>query len=160
LSGERITQLTAKLEADYAVQAMAEGGASGGTPLSYAGGASADSFDSLEFDRYSEFHLLSRDLNEASADISAAGAQLHGVAGEFQNSLVRLSRLTGEVQDGLMRLRMAPISSLENRLHRTVRVAAQACNKKVRLEVVGGEVELDKSVLEEEEEKKWKSNFC
>jgi chemosensory pili system protein ChpA (sensor histidine kinase/response regulator) len=149
LSGERITQLTAKLEADYAVKAMAEGGDSAGSPLAYAGGASAGSFDSLEFDRYSEFHLLSRDLNEAAADISAAGAQLHGVAGEFQNSLVRLSRLTGEVQDGLMRLRMAPIASLENRLHRTVRVAAQACNKKVRLEVVGGEVELDKSVLEE-----------
>lgn len=149
LSGERITQLTAKLEADYAVKAMAEGGGSVGSPLAYAGGASAGSFDSLEFDRYSEFHLLSRDLNEAAADISSAGAQLHGVAGEFQNSLVRLSRLTGEVQDGLMRLRMAPIASLENRLHRTVRVAAQACNKKVRLEVVGGEVELDKSVLEE-----------
>jgi chemosensory pili system protein ChpA (sensor histidine kinase/response regulator) len=149
LSGERITQLTGKLETDYAVKAMAEGGDSAGSPLAYAGGASAGSFDSLEFDRYSEFHLLSRDLNEAAADISAAGAQLHGVAGEFQNSLVRLSRLTGEVQDGLMRLRMAPISSLENRLHRTVRVAAQACNKKVRLEVAGGEVELDKSVLEE-----------
>ncbi len=149
LSGERITQLTAKLEADYAVKAMAENRDSAGSPLAYAGGASAGSFDSLEFDRYSEFHLLSRDLNEAAADISSAGAQLHGVAGEFQNSLVRLSRLTGEVQDGLMRLRMAPISSLENRLHRTVRVAAQACNKKVRLEVVGGEVELDKSVLEE-----------
>jgi chemosensory pili system protein ChpA (sensor histidine kinase/response regulator) len=149
LSGERITQLTAKLEADYAVKAMAEGGASSGSPLAYAGGASAGSFDSLEFDRYSEFHLLSRDLNEAAADISSASAQLHGVAGEFQNSLVRLSRLTGEVQDGLMRLRMAPIASLENRLHRTVRVAAQACNKKVRLEMVGREVELDKSVLEE-----------
>lgn len=149
LSGERITQLTAKLEADYAVKAMAENRDSAGSPLAYAGGASAGSFDSLEFDRYSEFHLLSRDLNEAAADISSAGAQLHGVSSEFQNSLVRLSRLTGEVQDGLMRLRMAPISSLENRLHRTVRVAAQACNKTVRLEVVGGEVELDKSVLEE-----------
>jgi len=149
LSGERITKLTEQLETDYAVKAMAEGGDPAGSPLAYAGGASAGSFDSLEFDRYSEFLLLSRDLNEAAADISAAGAQVHGVAGEFQNSLVRLSRLAGEVQDGLMRLRMAPVSSLENRLHLTVRVAAQACNKKVRLAVVGSEVELDKSVLEE-----------
>lgn len=149
LSGERITQLTGKLEADYAVKAMAERSDAAGSPLAYAGGASAGSFDSLEFDRYSEFHLLSRDLNEAAADISSAGTHLHGVAGEFQNSLVRLSRLTGEVQDGLMRLRMAPVASLENRLHRTVRVAAQACNKKVRLEVIGADVELDKSVLEE-----------
>lgn len=150
LSGERLTQLTTKLETDYAIQAMADG--SGDTQkasLAYAGGASAESFDSLEFDRYSEFHLLSRDLHEAADDISSAGSQLHGVAGDFQNSLVRLSRLTGEVQDGLMRLRMSPISSLENRLHRTVRVAAQACKKKVRLEIVGGEVELDKSILEE-----------
>lgn len=150
LSGERLTQLTTKLETDYAVQAMADGSSeSPKASLAYAGGASAESFDPLEFDRYSEFYLLSRDLHKAADDISSASSQLHGVAGDFQNSLVRLSRLTGEVQDGLMRLRMSPISSLENRLHRTVRVAAQACKKTVRLEIVGGEVELDKSILEE-----------
>ncbi len=148
LSAERLKRLSIKLENDYAIKAMS--GASGGQALfASAAGASADSFDELEFDRYSEFHLLSRDFTETASDVTTAGGELKNVTGDFQASLARLSRLTSEVQDGLMRLRMAPFSSLENRLHRTVRVAAQATGKNVRLEIEGSDVELDKTVLEE-----------
>ncbi len=148
LSAERLKRLSMKLENDYAIKAMS--GAAGGPALfASAAGASADSFDELEFDRYSEFHLLSRDLTETTADVTTAGSELKTVTGEFQGALARLSRLTSEVQDGLMRLRMSHVSSLENRLHRTVRVAAQATGKKVRLEMDSGDVELDKTVIEE-----------
>ena len=48
-----------------------------------------------------------------------------------------------------MRMRMMQVGSIENRLHRTVRVAASRRDKNVRFVVVGAEVEFDKTLLAE-----------
>ena len=106
-------------------------------------------FDALEFDRYTDFHLVSRDLTETSTDLaSAAGELAHGIT-DFDSYLNRLARLTSEVQDKLMRMRMVPISSLSTRLRRTVRVTSERRQKPVELVIEGEHVELDKTVLEE-----------
>ena len=46
-----------------------------------------------------------------------------------------------------MRTRMVPVASIGEALQRAVRDAAQALGKKVRWELVGGETELDRTVL-------------
>ena len=60
----------------------------------------------------------------------------------------RLNLVTGELQEGLMKTRMQPISKLWTRLPRLVRDTASQCKKKVQLELRGQDTELDRTVLE------------
>lgn len=59
-----------------------------------------------------------------------------------------ISRITSDLQDQLMKARMMPIETVFNRFPRMVRDLAQKIGKDIRLELVGGETELDRSVLE------------
>ncbi len=106
-------------------------------------------FDMLEFDRYTDLHLVSRDLAETAVDVTSAASELRARAGDFDSYLNRLSRLTSDIQDRLMRLRMVPLASLSTRLHRTVRVTAERTGKQADFVLIGDRIELDKTVLEE-----------
>jgi chemosensory pili system protein ChpA (sensor histidine kinase/response regulator) len=150
LSVERLRRLAGRLETEYEVAALS-GGRSALRWAAAGGGAlpATEAFDPLELDRYTEFHLLSRELTETGADIATLGGELGGTLGDFDGYLGRLARLTSEAQDKLMRLRMVPLASLASRLHRAVRVTAAQQGKAADLTVEGGAVELDKTVLEE-----------
>lgn len=74
-------------------------------------------------------------------------------AGEFEDPpLVRASQrlnlIATELQEGVMKTRMQPIDSLWSRLPRVVRDLGAQCGKRVTLEMVGRETELDRSLLE------------
>jgi len=60
----------------------------------------------------------------------------------------RLSLITSELQDGVMAARMQPIGHLWAKMPRVVRDLAAACGTQVHLEVVGGDTELDRALLE------------
>ena len=60
----------------------------------------------------------------------------------------RLSVITSELQDGVMRTRMQPIQSVWAKLPRLARDVARTCGKQVRVEMAGKETELDKSLIE------------
>lgn len=109
----------------------------------------ADEFDSLEFDRYGDFHVLARSLAEATNDIDTVGNELRSLLGDFDTLLNRQGRLAREAQNRIMRIRMIPLATLATRLHRAVRVVAQEQGKNVVLDIKGENVELDKLVLEE-----------
>jgi chemosensory pili system protein ChpA (sensor histidine kinase/response regulator) len=106
-------------------------------------------FDSLEFDRYTQLDLLSRELNETTSDIATAALGLRQMVGAFDGYMNTQSRLTSELQDKLVRLRMVPLDSLANRMYRTVRYAAQKSGKVAELTLSGLEAELDKIVVEQ-----------
>jgi chemosensory pili system protein ChpA (sensor histidine kinase/response regulator) len=106
-------------------------------------------FDDLEFDRYTEFHLLSRELAETTNDVQTVNGELRHLHGDFDSYLNRQGRLSSEIEDKLMRLRMVPLATLANRLHRTVRNVATQQHKQVDLILEGESTELDKTVLEE-----------
>lgn len=57
-------------------------------------------------------------------------------------------RITSDLQDQIMKARMMPIEATFNRLPRIIRDLAQKLEKDIRLEVSGGETELDRSVIE------------
>lgn len=63
-------------------------------------------------------------------------------------SMQRLNLVTTELQEGVMKTRMQPISVLCNKLPRVVRDVAVACGKQVRVEMFGKETELDRTILE------------
>ena len=60
----------------------------------------------------------------------------------------RLSSLTSDLQDSVMRARMQPLSRLFARLPRLVRELAAETGKKLTLVVDGGETELDRQLIE------------
>ena len=59
-----------------------------------------------------------------------------------------LDQLTSELQMGVMRTRMQPLAKLFDRYPRVIRDMARMTEKKINLEIVGKETEVDKSVLE------------
>lgn len=60
----------------------------------------------------------------------------------------RLNLITTELQEGVMKTRMQPISNAWSKLPRVVRDLSSACNKKVEVRMEGAETELDKTILE------------
>ena len=60
-----------------------------------------------------------------------------------------LDRLTSELQVGVMRTRMQPLSKLFGRYPRIIRDLAKKTEKEIDLVIEGGDTEVDKSVLEQ-----------
>jgi chemosensory pili system protein ChpA (sensor histidine kinase/response regulator) len=145
LSLQRIRRLTAQFDAEHVSFAPSE---SGTVPRLQPTQFGAE-FDALEFDRYTQLNLLSRELTETTNDLSTAGSQLQQLIGSFDGYVNMQGRLTSELQDKLVRLRMVPLSLLANRMHRTVRVASQKSGKPADLILTGLDAELDKSVVEQ-----------
>ncbi|MGB5489513.1 MAG: Hpt domain-containing protein, partial [Woeseiaceae bacterium] len=108
----------------------------------------ARDFDPLELDRYSNIQQLSRALAESASDLGSLKDLLKSVTSEAEGLLVQQSRVTAELQDGLMRTRMVPFERHVPRLTRLVRQAAQEVGKRAELAVEGASGELDRQVLE------------
>jgi chemosensory pili system protein ChpA (sensor histidine kinase/response regulator) len=108
----------------------------------------AEAFDPLEFDRFTHFQELTRFLAEGINDVATVQQSLLKNLGEADAALRQQARQNRELQQDLMHLRMVPLSSIADRLQRIVRQTARELDKKANLEIQGGEVELDRSVLE------------
>lgn len=75
-------------------------------------------------------------------------ARRAGEGDAYAVALQRLSQCVSELQDGVMRTRMQPISNAWGALPRMVRNLALELGKKIELEMIGGETELDRQLLE------------
>jgi len=67
----------------------------------------------------------------------------------LDQELDELEDITTELQDTVMDIRLVPLSTVANRLPRTVRDIAREQGKEVDFELLGGDVEIDRSVLNE-----------
>ncbi|RLA26984.1 MAG: histidine kinase, partial [Gammaproteobacteria bacterium] len=108
----------------------------------------AQDFDPLELDRYSNIQQLSRALAESAADMDSLKDLLQTLTSDAETLLVQQSRVTAELQDGLMRTRMVPFQRHVPRLTRLVRQAASEAGKRAELAVEGASGELDRQVLD------------
>ncbi len=109
-------------------------------------GTRAD-FDPLEMDRYSMIQQLSRALAESVSDLSSIQGLLDELTRDAETLLVQQSRVTTELQDGLMRTRMVPFQRHVPRFSRLVRQTAAEADKRAEL-IVDGAGELDRQVLD------------
>ncbi len=107
-----------------------------------------EDFDPLELDRYSHMQQLSRSMVESISDLSSIQNLLDSITRESETLLLQQSRVNTELQEGLMRTRMVPFTSLAARLRRIVRQTAQELGKKVELELSGAEGEMDRTVVD------------
>lgn len=139
---ENIQRLRAQLR-EVEIQAEAQVQARGAS-LSRE---SAD-FDPLEFDRYTRLQELTRMLAESVEDVAMVQSNMVKGLQMADTDLTSQSRLTRELQQQLMRVRLVPFSNVSERLYRVARQAAKELDKRVNLEVRGGTTEIDRGVLE------------
>ena len=105
-------------------------------------------FDPLEFDRFTRFQEVTRLMAESVNDVSTVHGNLVNTVDETEKALLAQARLNRDLQQDLMRVRMVPFGSLQERLYRIVRQTAKELGKRANLEIKGVQVELDRSVLE------------
>jgi two-component system chemotaxis sensor kinase CheA len=68
--------------------------------------------------------------------------------GKFADALAFQSRVLGELQKSVMKIRMVPVEQLFRRFPRVVRDVAKLRNKEINLEIAGQNTDLDKSILD------------
>jgi two-component system chemotaxis sensor kinase CheA len=68
---------------------------------------------------------------------------------ELSEAIDQAARLIGELQDEIMRARMAPVWQVFDRFPRLVRDAVRALGKRVDFVIEGKDIELDRSMLDE-----------
>ena len=112
------------------------------------GEAAETTFDPLELDRFSNLQQLSRALVETSSDLVSLQATLDDMTQQYETLLLQQSRVSSELQEGLMRTRMVPFDTVVPRLRRVLRQAATDTGKQVQLKLEGAQGELDRNVLE------------
>ena len=105
-------------------------------------------FDPLEFDRFTRLQELTRMMAESVGDVTSVHQSLSRTVDNASNDLALQARLTRELQRDLMRVRMVQFASISERLFRVTRQAAKEVDKRVNLDIRGGAVEIDRSVLE------------
>lgn len=72
----------------------------------------------------------------------------HKQDSEFKAPLQRLSNVTAELQEGVIKTRMQPIGNAWSKLPRIVRDLSKELGKNIEIEMQGAETELDRQVLE------------
>ncbi len=117
-----------------------------------------DLFDALpeyleEIQRGASIKDIKRRMLEEFGQLSSFFDGFHGSIkssiAKFRNTAQNLGRITSELQEGVMRIRMVPISQIFSRFPRLVRDLSRSLNKKVNLTIEGEDTELDKSVIED-----------
>lgn len=108
----------------------------------------AEQFDPLEFDRFTRLQELTRFMNESVHDVQTIQQSMLRHLDETAAAMLAQGRLSRELQQGLMNVRMVSFNSIADRLYRIVRQTGKELNKRANLELQGTNVELDRSVLE------------
>ncbi len=105
-------------------------------------------FDPLELDRFSQLQQYSRALGESVSDLVSLQNLLDDQTRQSETLLLQQSRVSSDLQEGLMRTRMVPFDSMVPSLRRTVRQAGQELGKHAQLSVEGAHGEMDRNLLE------------
>jgi len=66
----------------------------------------------------------------------------------FQKAARQLHKITGEMQDMVMAIRMVPVATTFQKMHRIVRDMSKKLGKEVQLRLSGEETEVDKNIIE------------
>ena len=113
-----------------------------------------------KFPSYLEKLQQGVDLNTIKKELATDYAGMFELFGQFETSMKdsitkfrssaqNLGRISGELQEGVMKIRMVPISQIFSRFPRVVRDLSKTLNKNIQLVIEGEDTELDKSVVED-----------
>ena len=105
-------------------------------------------FDPLEFDRFTRVQELTRMMAESVNDVATVQRTLQRTIEATEDDLVAQGRQTRELQRDLLRTRMVEFESVSERLYRVVRQTSKETGKQVRLDLHGGNLEMDRGMLD------------
>ncbi len=89
-------------------------------------------------------------VGELVISVARVGQLTDGdAAPEMEAAVEALEHVSRELQEQIMRVRMVPVEATFNRFQRVVRDLASELGKKIKLEMLGTETELDKNVIEQ-----------
>ena len=105
-------------------------------------------FDPLEFDRFTRMQELTRMMAESVNDVATVQRGLQRAVEASEDDLAAQARQARELQRDLLRTRMVEFEGISERLYRVVRQASKETGKSVKLDLIGGAIELDRGVLD------------
>ncbi len=88
------------------------------------------------------------EFNKRISVIGSGETFLRATLDQYRSSYQVLSRVTSDLQETVMKIRMVPIAQNFNRFPRLIRDLSRDMGKEVNLEISGEDTELDKSVIE------------
>lgn len=89
-------------------------------------------FEELVIDR-GRLQTISEDLNHS----------------ELNDTVERMTRVSGDLQNIILNMRMVPVETVFNRFPKMVRQLSRDLKKKIHLEIIGADTELDRTVIDE-----------
>ena len=105
-------------------------------------------FDPLEFDRFTRVQELTRMMAESVNDVATVQRSIQRTVEATEDDLMAQARQTRELQRDLLRTRMVEFEGISERLYRVVRQAGKDAGKQVKLDIIGGSIEMDRGVLD------------
>lgn len=105
-------------------------------------------FDSLEMDRYNQFHLVSAEVMETIVQIQEISSDLETNLQDTERNARDINRTSKMMQNNLTKVRMRPISDLLSRFPRALREMSLQYGKAVELKIKGGSTLIDRRILE------------
>ena len=108
----------------------------------------AQQFDPLEFDRFTRVQELTRIMAESVNDVATVQRHLQRTVEGTEDDLIAQGRQARGLQRDLLRTRMVEFEAISERLYGVVRQAAKEMGKQVKLDIIGGSMDMDRGVLD------------
>ncbi len=116
--------------------------------LSHASHGPEAGFDPLEFDRYTRLHELTRMMAESIGDLAGVQRVLVRQVERLSSSAAIQARDLRQLQIDLQAMRSQPLRAIESRLRMLLRQVARDTGRDVTLVLSGGDVEIERGLLE------------
>lgn len=116
----------------------------------HAGAALSDpaGFDPLEMDRYTRLHEITRMMAETAADLGDLQRSMQHTLDELSQANDLQARELRRMQSQVQAMRSQPFEAIEPRLHHVLRQAAHEAGREINLQVDGGSVKVERSLLD------------
>ncbi len=108
----------------------------------------SDGFDLLEMDRYSELHLLSREIMDNVVQLEEVTSDIEIALSEVEVTEKEFGRTNKQMQAGITQARMQPLSEIVGKFPRVIYELSIQYGKQVELKVRGGNTLIERTILE------------
>jgi two-component system, chemotaxis family, sensor histidine kinase and response regulator PixL len=108
----------------------------------------ASPFDLLEMDRYSEMHLVSREIMDSVVQLQEVSSDIDTALSETEGTERQLGRASRQLQNAIEQARMRSLNEVLSRFPRVLRELSLVHGKQVELQFRGSSTLVERSVLE------------
>ncbi len=105
-------------------------------------------FDSLELDRYSDFHSTAQSVIETTQAIAQSSGRIDDLSLQLDSNTEQIRRITDRLRSRVYNLRVVPFSRCVDHLPRALRELGRQHDKEVNLVLLGRDTKLDESLVD------------